>query len=279
MGIKLGRAGHAPGGGGSRDKIVSGLPVRSKSSTDSCCLTSDDVPLPPAKPHPPPPCRSRSVRAESEAEPFFSSENRNLLSSNISEPSVNMCTGKCSQCIAVSLYPLALISIICNIVLFFPAGDVQYAKDGHITEEVKYMGGLIGGGVMVLIPALHIHLTGKQGCCGNRCGMFLSIAFAALGVAGALYSFAVAVLGLQNGPLCQVLLVWTTPFKDSDTGYLTDKSKWWMCTAPKDILPFHIGLFSTLLATSSLQAILCAAQMINGLFGCLCGTCIKKDVI
>lgn len=62
---------------------------------------------------------------------------------------VNMCTGKCSLFIGVALYPLALISIICNIVLFFPAGDVQYAKDGHITEEVKYMGGLIGGGVMV----------------------------------------------------------------------------------------------------------------------------------
>ncbi|XP_068600848.1 transmembrane 4 L6 family member 1 isoform X2 [Brachionichthys hirsutus] len=125
-----------------------------------------------------------------------------------------MCTGKCSLCIAVTLYPLALISIICNIVLFFPGGDVKYAKDGHITEEVKYMGGLIGGGLMVLLPALYIHLTGKDTCCGNRCGMFLSIVFAAVGVAGAFYSFGVAVLGLQNGPLCKVILVWTTPFKD-----------------------------------------------------------------
>lgn len=33
--------------------------------------------------------------------------------------------------------------------LFFPNGDISYAKDGHITEEVKYMGGLVGGGVMV----------------------------------------------------------------------------------------------------------------------------------
>lgn len=43
--------------------------------------------------------------------------------------------------------------------------------------------------------------------------MFLSIAFAAVGVIGGLYSTAVAGLGLQNGPLCQVLLTWTTPFK------------------------------------------------------------------
>ncbi|XP_024121669.1 transmembrane 4 L6 family member 1 [Oryzias melastigma] len=190
-----------------------------------------------------------------------------------------MCTGKCSRFIAIGLYPLVVISIICNIVLFFPAGDTKYVSDGKITEEVKYMGGVIGGGIMVLLPALYIHLTGKEGCCGNRCGMFLSIAFAAVGVAGGLYSFIVAVLGLKNGPYCKVLLVWMTPFKDSEKGYLADSSQWIKCTEPEDIVQFHIGLFSTLLATSSLQVILCAAQMINGLFGCLCGTCIKKEVI
>ncbi|KAM6907806.1 transmembrane 4 L6 family member 4-like [Xenentodon cancila] len=187
-----------------------------------------------------------------------------------------MCTGKCSRCIAVTLYPLAIISIICNIVLFFPAGDIKYAKEGNITEEVKYMGGLIGGGVLVLLPALYIHLTGTQGCCGNRCGMFLSILFAAVGVVGGLYSFIVAVFGLQNGPLCVYNTVWTTPFKDRDESYLTDGSMWTDCSEPKDIVPFHIGLFSTLLVTSCLQLILCATQMINGLFGCLCGTCTKK---
>ncbi|XP_029374937.1 transmembrane 4 L6 family member 1 [Echeneis naucrates] len=187
-----------------------------------------------------------------------------------------MCTGKCSLCIAAALYPLVVISIICNIVLFFPDGDIKYAKDGHITEEVKYMGGLIGGGVMVLIPALYIHLTGKQGCCGNRCGMFLSIAFATLGVAGALYSFIVAVLGLQNGPLCKVLVLWTTPFKNSEHNYLTDSTQWGTCTEPNNIVEFNIGLFATLLATSCLELILCAIQMVNGLFGCLCGTCNDK---
>ncbi|KAE8288174.1 Transmembrane 4 L6 family member 1 [Larimichthys crocea] len=182
-----------------------------------------------------------------------------------------MCTGKCSRCIAVTLYPLALISIICNIVLFFPDGDIKYAQDGHITEEVKYMGGLVGGGLLVLLPALYINLTGKQGCCGNRCGMFLSIAFAAVGVAGALYSLSVAAVGLQNGPLCKVVLIWGTPFKNTDSSYLTDDSTWWQCTEPKNIVQFNIGLFATLVVTSSLEAILCAIQMINGLFGCLCG--------
>uniref|UniRef100_I3J8R7 Transmembrane 4 L six family member 21a n=1 Tax=Oreochromis niloticus TaxID=8128 RepID=I3J8R7_ORENI len=192
-----------------------------------------------------------------------------------------MCTGKCSRFVAVTLYPLVVISIICNIVLFFPDGDVTYAKDGHITAEVKYMGGLIGGGVMVLLPALYIHLTGKQGCCGNRCGMFLSIAFAAVGVAGALYSLIVAALGLQNGPLCKTVLVWTTPFKEltGDNNYLQNDKLWSLCTEPKNIVQFNLGLFGTLLATSCLQVILCAIQMINGLFGCLCGTCNKEAQI
>ena len=64
----------------------------------------------------------------------------------------------------------------------------------------------------------------------------------------------------------------------SEPSYLTDSSVWWKCPDPKDMVQFHIGLFSTLLATSGLQLILCATQMINGLFGCLCGTCIEKGV-
>lgn len=60
-----------------------------------------------------------------------------------------MCTGQCSRIIAIALYPLVLISITCNIVLFFPDGDPKYTRDDHITEEVKYMGGVIGGGLLV----------------------------------------------------------------------------------------------------------------------------------
>ncbi|XP_034034507.1 transmembrane 4 L6 family member 4 isoform X2 [Thalassophryne amazonica] len=187
-----------------------------------------------------------------------------------------MCTGQCSRCIAITLYPLAVLSIICNIVLFFPGGDVKYAKDGHITEEVKYMGGVFGGGLLVLLPALYMHLTGLKGCCGNRCGMLLSIVFAAVGVAGAIYSFIVALLGLINGPLCEVAFVWITPFKDRDESYLNNKYWWSTCSNPKDVVQFNIGLFATLLATSCLQGVLCAIQMINGLFGCLCGTCNKE---
>lgn len=189
-----------------------------------------------------------------------------------------MCTGKCSRCIAVSLYPLVLLSITCNIILFFPGWDVKYVKEGHITEEVKYMGGLIGGGILVLIPALYIHLTGEEGgCCGNRFGMLFSIVFAAVGVAGALYSFAVAVLGLTNGPLCREGTQWIRPFQNSNFTYMNDYKSWADCEEPKNVVQFNIGLFFTLLLASCVQGLLCAIQMLNGLFGCLCGTCFSKE--
>ncbi|MED6233773.1 hypothetical protein ATANTOWER_016474 [Ataeniobius toweri] len=193
-----------------------------------------------------------------------------------------MCTGACSKFIAIPLYVLALVSTICNIMLFFPDFDTQYASDDtkntpRITDEVKYMGGLIGGGIMVIIPAIHIHLTSAKNCCANRCGMFLSIGFAALGVLGGIYSLSVAALGLTNGPVCQWSNelnpepTWGRPFLN--TSYLGEKEIWDWCTEPENVVEFNLGLFSTLMVAAALEVILCAFQMINGLFGCICGTC------
>ncbi|XP_040007005.1 transmembrane 4 L6 family member 4-like [Xiphias gladius] len=97
--------------------------------------------------------------------------------------------------------------------------------------------------------------------------------------ASALYSFYVAVPGLGYGPLCKVSETWTTPFKNSNWTYLTDFKSWKKCTEPKNVVQFNIRLFITLMATSCLQLILCAIQMINGLFGCLCGTCSDKEFL
>lgn len=64
----------------------------------------------------------------------------------------------------------------------------------------------------------------------------------------------------------------------SNGEYLKDSSSWNLCTAPDNIVQFHVGMFATLLALSCLEIILCAIQMVNGLVGCLCGTCAKKTV-
>ncbi|RXM93084.1 Protein canopy 4 [Acipenser ruthenus] len=80
-----------------------------------------------------------------------------------------MCTGKCAKCIGVTLYPLAAISILCNILLFFPDWSTRYMKEERVTAEVQYMGGLIGGGVMVSaeIRAAHGGWLGVDG--GSMC--------------------------------------------------------------------------------------------------------------
>ncbi|XP_031707270.1 transmembrane 4 L6 family member 5 [Anarrhichthys ocellatus] len=198
-----------------------------------------------------------------------------------------MCTGACSKFIAVPLYVMAAVSIICNIMLFFPGFETKYSAedmDGElrITEEVKYMAGLIGGGIMVLIPAIHIHLTSAKNCCANRCGMFLSIGFAAVGVAGAVYSLSVAALGLANGPTClwknadNPTEEWGTPFANGNGSYLSDKELWDWCIEPENVVEFNVGLFSTLLVAACVELALCVIQMVNGLFGCLCGTCGKE---
>ncbi|CAL1590391.1 unnamed protein product [Knipowitschia caucasica] len=199
-----------------------------------------------------------------------------------------MCTGACSKFVAYGLYPLAAVSILCNIILFFPDFSTKYAGDDskdspRLTTEVKYMGGLVGGGIMVLIPAIHIQLTSARNCCANRCGMFLSIGFAALGVLGAIYSLTVASLGLSNGPTClwsnpdNPNERWGAPFANSNGSYLGNKDIWKWCREPEGVVEFNLGLFSTLLVASCLQLVLCAVQMVNGLFGCLCGTCGSKE--
>ncbi|KAK6323417.1 transmembrane 4 L6 family member 4 isoform X1 [Coregonus clupeaformis] len=200
-----------------------------------------------------------------------------------------MCTGKCSKVIAISLYILAGVSIICNIIAFFPDWSTKYAKldreenGARITDEVKYMGGVIGGGIMCLIPAIHIHLTSSNGCCANRCGMFLSIGFAAAGVVGALYSLATSALGLSNGPVCLFMETptsvpgWGRPFLNNNGSYLGDSDLWAKCKEPKGVVEFNLGLFATLLVVACLELVLCGIQMVNGLFGCICGTCVGKE--
>uniref|UniRef100_A0A8C2ICV4 Uncharacterized protein n=1 Tax=Cyprinus carpio TaxID=7962 RepID=A0A8C2ICV4_CYPCA len=175
-----------------------------------------------------------------------------------------MCTGKCSKFIAICLYPLALLSIICNIFLFFPDFQTIYSKkeaEGlhRLTDEIKYMGGVVGGGILVLIPAIHIHSTGRQGCC-----MFLSIIFAAVGVAGALYSGTIAAVGLIHGKVV---------FRNEHlVEKIIERNR-----EPENIVVFNIGLFSALLVAACLELLLCGFQVLNGLFGCICGTCNHKE--
>ncbi|KAL2090241.1 hypothetical protein ACEWY4_014929 [Coilia grayii] len=190
-----------------------------------------------------------------------------------------MCTGNCAKCLGITLIPLAILCLLCNIMLFFPGGYVADQNE-HITDEVWFFGGIIGSGTLMIFPAL-VFLGLKNndccGCCGNEsCGkrfaMFTSIIFAAIGVLGAGYSTVVSAVAINRGPKCQVAdKSWSYPF--SEGNYLTNHSLWSECMAPERVVPWHLTLFSMLLAMSLVQVALCAFQAINGLIGTICGDC------
>uniref|UniRef100_A0A8C3RQE9 Transmembrane 4 L6 family member 1 n=1 Tax=Chelydra serpentina TaxID=8475 RepID=A0A8C3RQE9_CHESE len=121
-----------------------------------------------------------------------------------------MCTGKCSKCIGVVLFPLAVCAIISNLLLYFPNGNV-IAPD-KITDLVWFFHGILGAGILVILPAFMMLGAGGAGCCANRCGvsnslrMLLSVLLAVLGAAGGVYCVVISSLGLISGPLCDTAM-------------------------------------------------------------------------
>ncbi|KAA0712526.1 Transmembrane 4 L6 family member 4 [Triplophysa tibetana] len=190
-----------------------------------------------------------------------------------------MCSGGFAKCLGITLLPLAVLCLLCNILLFFPGGKVA-EKSEDITDEVFYLAGIIGSGVLMVFPAL-VFLGLKNndccGCCGNEsCGkrfaMFGSIIFAAVGVLGAGYSVIVSSVAINHGPKCFTDDVNVTyPFGNGD--YLSNHSMWDRCLKPVDIVTWHLTLFSILMVASLVQVGLCLFQVINGLIGTICGDC------
>ncbi|NWH70253.1 T4S4 protein, partial [Piaya cayana] len=189
-----------------------------------------------------------------------------------------MCTGGCAKCLGTVLLPLAVLCTVANIMLFFPGGNVL---DNHlyITDEVWYFSGILGSGLAMLFPAL-VFLGLKNndccGCCGNEsCGkrfaMFSSIIFAGVGVVGAGYCFIVSAVAIDRGPKCFTGKEWTYPFVDGD--YLFNHTLWDTCQSPENVILWNLTLFSLLLVMSGIQVVLCGIQVVNGLFGTICGDC------
>ncbi|KAH0626023.1 hypothetical protein JD844_000720 [Phrynosoma platyrhinos] len=202
-----------------------------------------------------------------------------------------MCTGTCSRVVGAALWPFALLAIVANVLLAFPDWKTEYVHNfgQRLTPEVLYLGGLVGGGVMVLIPAIHIQATGSHGCCGNRCGMFLSVLLAAVGALGAAYAIVVSMLGLAHGPYCryqqnETHLDWGRPFEHSEEplstdSYLFNTALWDICLDPPRVVRFNVILFSLILGAGLAELGLCLVQIFNGLFGCVCGTCREEKTL
>uniref|UniRef100_UPI00398EC88D transmembrane 4 L6 family member 5-like isoform X2 n=1 Tax=Pristiophorus japonicus TaxID=55135 RepID=UPI00398EC88D len=176
-----------------------------------------------------------------------------------------MCPGRCARIVGLILIPLAVIALGASVTLLFPNGETEYLMDQHISWEALFLPGLWGSGFM----------------------MFVSVIYSGLAIAASVTCFGTSCLGLINGPLClfnstlsnktQVQL-WGYPFfnrnrSNGAKSYLYDHSLWAICERPKNVIPWNMVLFSCLMATSSLEALLCTVQIINGLVGCIFGRC------
>lgn len=58
-----------------------------------------------------------------------------------------MCSGDFAKCLGISLLPLSIVCVLCNILLFFPGGTS--VEKENITDQVWYFGGIVGSGVLV----------------------------------------------------------------------------------------------------------------------------------
>lgn len=60
-----------------------------------------------------------------------------------------MCFRRCAGCIGYKLLILALLSIVANILLYFPNGETRFASEHHLSKYVECLHGILGGGFLV----------------------------------------------------------------------------------------------------------------------------------
>ncbi|XP_059544154.1 transmembrane 4 L6 family member 18 [Myotis daubentonii] len=187
---------------------------------------------------------------------------------------------KCGGCLSGLLIPLALWSIIVNILLYFPNGQTSYASSSKLTNYVWYFEGICFSGIMMLMVAVALLvLESDNNCqccqsenCSKKYTTLLSIIFSGLGISFSGYCLAISALGLIQGPYCRTLNGWEYAFEGTAGRFLTDSSVWIQCLEPAHVVEWNIILFSILIALSGLQVIICLIRVVIQLSKILCGT-------
>nr|XP_060623722.1 transmembrane 4 L6 family member 18 [Anolis sagrei ordinatus] len=183
-------------------------------------------------------------------------------------------------CLSCLLIPLALWSIVINILLYFPDGKSLYASSNNLTNYVWYFEGICFSGIMMLVLAVLLIILDQDTfhkCCQNESctrtyRRFISVVLALLGIAFSGYSLIISTLGLVQGPYCRTSAGWEYAFKDTAGRYLMDQTFWSQCSEPTYVVEWNIIFFSILIALSGLQILICFLKVIAELKSILCGT-------
>uniref|UniRef100_A0A8C0EM90 Transmembrane 4 L six family member 18 n=1 Tax=Bubo bubo TaxID=30461 RepID=A0A8C0EM90_BUBBB len=158
----------------------------------------------------------------------------------------------CGSCLSCLLIPLALWSIVVNILLYFPNGKASHAASYQLPNYVWYFEGICFSGVMV-----------SRHNCAFKENMDYFVSAAHIAFSG--YSCIIFTLGLIQGPFCNSSHGWDYIFKDTAGGYLTDYLAWSRCTEPPNIVEWNTILLSILIGLSGLQLIICSLKVVADL--------------
>uniref|UniRef100_A0A8C4JL80 Transmembrane 4 L six family member 1 n=1 Tax=Dromaius novaehollandiae TaxID=8790 RepID=A0A8C4JL80_DRONO len=190
-----------------------------------------------------------------------------------------MCFGRCARCVGYKLLILALLSIVANILLYFPNGETRFASEHHLSKYVECLHGILGGGLCVLCPVCAARQI--QDSCLFAVQMLSSVLAAFVGILGSGYCIIISALGLSQGPYCFTAVErnWIYPFTESSGGYLLEYNKWSHCQEPRNIVQWNVTLFSILLVLGGIEFILCSIQIINGILGGICGLCCGHEEV
>uniref|UniRef100_A0A3B3DNB4 Transmembrane 4 L6 family member 5-like n=1 Tax=Oryzias melastigma TaxID=30732 RepID=A0A3B3DNB4_ORYME len=155
--------------------------------------------------------------------------------------------GSSTTCTTLS-YLVLPVCILCNILLLFPDLKIHFLLEKHVTKEATWATGLWASGLMV---------------CTSAGVIYSGLAF----LAAAICCY-VSATGLVQGPKCLYNtssgLTWGVPLKFS--GYLHNQTLWsGVCLEPRSVVQWNVVLFSVMGATSALEAVLCAVNILNSL--------------
>ncbi|XP_061538459.1 transmembrane 4 L6 family member 1 isoform X2 [Phycodurus eques] len=191
-----------------------------------------------------------------------------------------MCVSRCVRCVGVALVALATVCAAANSLLLLPELKVRFLLEGHVTREASWATGLWSSGLLVALGARAFLRSGRApGCCAFRTRMLRQALYSCACLLSSALCCVVSATGLVQGPLCLYNATsgaaWGVPLRptaDRDAGYLYNRSAWsGVCLEPKGVVQWNVVLFSVLGGASGLQALLCAANVVNTLLGAVLG--------